>query len=178
MSPDFTTFGKIQRLNFVLLFLSEAGIILASLARFRSNLWACLKKNNNTSWTHLGMKQTSCAIYTFEFVAIDQPSQIRARVKSEPESNPSPSQIRARVKSEPESNPSPSQMSETTFQVRAIWSSPRRSRRLDQNASPWNLVQSELEDLKWHLIRINHYLKSEVNSFWSSPRTDHELILI
>jgi hypothetical protein len=23
----------------------------------------------------------------------------------------------------------------------------------------WNLIQSELEDLKWHLIRINHYLK-------------------
>jgi hypothetical protein len=24
--------------------------------------------------------------------------------------------------------------------------------------SPWNLVQSKLEDLKWRLIRINHYL--------------------
>jgi hypothetical protein len=47
----------------------------------------------------------------------------------------------------------------TRFQVRAIWSSPRRSRRLDQNARTWNLVQSELEDLKWYLIQIHHYLK-------------------
>jgi hypothetical protein len=30
---------------------------------------------------------------------------------------------------------------------------------LDQNKRTWNLVLSELEDLKWHLIRINHYLK-------------------
>jgi hypothetical protein len=44
----------------------------------------------------------------------------------------------------------------TRFQVSTIWSSPRRGR--DQNARTWNLVQSELEDLKWHLIRINHYL--------------------
>jgi hypothetical protein len=28
----------------------------------------------------------------------------------------------------------------------------------NRNARSWNLVQSELEDLKWHLIRINHYL--------------------
>jgi coproporphyrinogen III oxidase-like Fe-S oxidoreductase len=40
------------------------------------------------------------------------------------------------------------------------------SRGMDQNARTWNLVQSELEDLKWHLIRINHY------SMWG------ELILI
>ena len=34
----------------------------------------------------------------------------------------------------------------------------RRSRGLDRNTRTWNLVQSELEDLKWHLMRINHYL--------------------
>ena len=32
------------------------------------------------------------------------------------------------------------------------------SAQFDQNARTWNLVQSELEDLKWHLMRINHYL--------------------
>jgi hypothetical protein len=48
----------------------------------------------------------------------------------------------------------------TRFQVCAIWSSPRQRRGLDQNARTWNLVQSELEDLKWHLMRINHYLIS------------------
>jgi hypothetical protein len=28
-----------------------------------------------------------------------------------------------------------------------------------QQLLKWIVVQSELEDLKWHLIRINHYLK-------------------
>jgi hypothetical protein len=47
----------------------------------------------------------------------------------------------------------------TRFQVGAIWSSPRQSRELCHNARTWYPIQSELEDLKWHFIRINHYLK-------------------
>jgi hypothetical protein len=34
-----------------------------------------------------------------------------------------------------------------------------KSAQFDENAKTWNVVQSKLEDLKWHLIRIYHYLK-------------------
>ena len=50
--------------------------------------------------------------------------------------------------------------------------SPWRSRGLELTSRTWNLVQSELEDLKWHLIRMCSVLK-----FWSSPRTGYFLYL-